>query len=422
MAGRDIRRPTSFGELRKVTGASPEQLAGIVGHFREFFTSPDTKRFKDFLSSQIKRPTSDQFDDLMIDITHESLIREWKDLRKWAAEEADSAGVYGRLAYDAGRKARKWDGQDLTEALRLRDTKGWSETWARRYTPGPYAYPQAEKFLDESRRHRIWKRLQRLALVLLLLAIPAAGYFYQVRLEKAQAEAAQLVAEAKEARALAERAAADAAGLQSASAAKAAEAERLLAEAALSSDAQAEELRRRAEEAMQRSFVLATGAENYQTRLEEREAELAELRKSRDEFERRLKKLTQQLAGAPTPKPGTVRRHPQDSLEYVWIPAGEFQMGCVPGDTDCHDSESPRHTVMIGKGFWLGRTEVTVKAYNRFAGEKGPKGQDDHPVVNVTWEEASRYCEWAGGRLPTEAEWEYAARAEQDGHKVSVGQ
>jgi len=107
-------------------------------------------------------------------------------------------------------------------------------------------------------------------------------------------------------------------------------------------------------------------------------------------------------------------------IEWAFIPKFTFNMGCQEGDDLCNADELPLHTVTVD-AFDMATTETTQAQFQAVMGynpshfhtgyhEGDSEDKSNHPVETVTWQEAADFCEATGGRLPTEAEWESAAR------------
>jgi formylglycine-generating enzyme required for sulfatase activity len=166
----------------------------------------------------------------------------------------------------------------------------------------------------------------------------------------------------------------------------------------------------------------------------EEKARLEAEEKTRLELETKAKRDAEEKASRTaqvelvTPKLGigSTRIREKDGMVEVYVPAGYFLMGSADSDPDAQDDEKPQHSVYLD-AFWMDQTPVTEAMYARAVAagactapvNKGSPIPNtyyfipeiaDYPVIHVNWEQAAAYCRWVGGSLPSEAQWEKAAR------------
>ncbi len=190
---RRVRRPARLSEIEAITGASREKLFEIIERFRG--------RGRSFLNV-----TED--DDPLIDISHESLIRQWGQLVEWVEAENNSREIYKRLSVAARRRwsgrGEYWRGIDLREAAEWRDENNPSKAWAERYSEDPKDFDDAMKFLragekaeeleeaqEEGRRKEKIRRTRNFAIfisIAFLLALAAAWYAWRQQQEAKRQE------------------------------------------------------------------------------------------------------------------------------------------------------------------------------------------------------------------------------------------
>ena len=359
--GQDIRRPVKVQEILDLTEASQETLTRVVDVFRQpgrnfLMTSP---------AGELKRDTT-------LDISHESLIRQWQRLKTWVAAEAEKAGMLKRLHEAAERYRNKqgelWRGTDLALALKWRDEQQPTEAWAGRYfklPPHPNPLPERRGNNNDGFSHS----------------------------SKGKASSP-------------------------ASSASRNDSEGGLYQLAMDFLAKSDGAERRRKQLTWGSTVLAFVAL----------AIFAAIQYPAAQAERE-------------------RRSPIYRAEdWVRIEPREFCMGSrsqgdppgecpeAPVDPEAQADEKPAHRVKIAKPFLLAKHEVTFEEYDRFVYDNLDKGlrlpsdsgfgaglspeeRKRLPVINVSWQDAQDYAAWLSEktgkrfRLPTEAEWEYAARA-----------
>jgi formylglycine-generating enzyme required for sulfatase activity/energy-coupling factor transporter ATP-binding protein EcfA2 len=459
--GLRVRRPTRLDRMFEIVGALDEESQKLVRQVVERYSLPDHA----MLVWSGNRLTGDS----VIDIVHESLIEHWHRLKRWVAAEADAASLYQDAAQDAVRKRRgaaaKWRGQKLAEAVGYIEKGPWNEAWAQRLPDSGARFSEVKEFVEGEAAAQTAEEEEKKAQV----TKERDAERRAKEDAEARASAEGKAREAAEAAARAELRAREAAEMAAAAERKAREEAEVRAAAESRAKEAAESLvkaERRTKRWISAAALLGVAALGFglavqfnRTARAKAEKDLLELRNSEAVLRQQItasNDILKQYAGQiailrdqvdrakdPTEKRqlqaklsdlinqdsqvrkqrdsaaaqlsadsrNRTRVNPADGLTYVFIPPGKFLMGCSPGDSECRADEMP-HAEPIGNGFWLSQTEVTQAAWEKVRGGNPSYFKSDQlPVEQVDWAQASDYCRTIGGRLPTEKEWEYAARA-----------
>jgi formylglycine-generating enzyme required for sulfatase activity len=409
---REVRQPTPLSRIAAIADASPAEIIPVIDVFRapgrSFLMPPHDVALEG---------------GSVIDISHESLIRQWSRLRTWVGHEAESCATYLRLV-EAARlrqdgKGGLWGEPDLTFARQWREREAPNATWAAQYAPG---FDEALSFLRESE----------------------AAHAAEIDRERQRAEAERSAKEREleQARSLAEaqRQRANeqaAAGIRQRRMSWGLAALLLLALSAggygWSQKRSAEALLKQVIGGLEVQLNSKDGrlvAPTLETLGRDRDAGqfvqlisdenvksnewVASLTLALDERrDRERSDWVQQVRAELAKRLSSVRRLEQPPPEAIdgklnariRIPGGRFSMG----------EGKSRYPVTVSS-FSIQEHEVTNVEYRRFLSEKNPDPNHDYeaapdlPVVNLTWHDAMAYAAWLGGSLPTEAQWELAAR------------
>jgi len=416
---REVRRPTAASRIAAIANADLTEVVQVIDVFR----APGCSFLMPAHHVALKG-------DSVIDISHESLIRQWGRLRTWVEQEAESRATYLRLV-EAARlrragKAGLWGEPDLTYAWQWHEREAPNDTWAVRYAPGfddvgaflrESAAAHAAQVAEESRHAEVERMAKQRELeqakelaeaqrqradeqavarirqgrlswglaVIVVLALGAAGFGWR---EKGRAEESRsrLLQHLQE-------------QLNSLDGGLAVYAlEELSQESIDEQDA--------VRMVPAQNFASSQWFADVSFALDQLAHEHPNLRSWAQAVQQGLFTRLSNGSGFPPPPSAAddERLNPR-----ITIKGGSFEMGSPADAADSNADERPPRRVTLSP-FLIQEHEVTNAEYRRFAPSHDRGAPGDHPVVDVTWNDAMAYAAWLGGTLPSEAQWEFAAR------------